>query len=274
MSPRTKREVLEAIVVRYRKATRKTKTAILNEFCETCGYHRKHAVRLIATFRRFSKPAGRKRGRQPIYRPEEILQPLKRIWKQAYMPCSKRLKVAIPLWLPGYAKRYGALPLPVINALLRMSPATLDRMLKPVRATYRLHGRATTKPGTLLKKHIPVKVDQWDEKRPGFLEIDSVSHCGGSTEGVYASTLDCVDIATTWTEQRAVWGKGYQPVIEQIGDIEQSLPFPLLGVDSDNGSEFLNYHLLRYLTERKQPIQFTRSREYKKDDNAHVEQKN
>jgi hypothetical protein len=190
------------------------------------------------------------------------------------MPCSKRLKAVIPLWLPGYAKKYGPLPLPVINALLRISPATLDRMLKPVRTKYRLHGRATTKPGTLLKKHIPVKVDQWDEKRPGFLEVDSVSHCGGSTEGVYASTIDCVDIATTWTEQRAVWGKGYQPVIEQIGDIENFLPFPLIGFDSDNGGEFLNYHLLRYLTERKQPIQFTRSREYKKDDNAHVEQKN
>lgn len=274
MSPRSKREVLEAIVIRYRNATRTIKTAILNEFCETCGYHRKHAVRLLATFRRFRKPAVRKRGREPIYRPEELLIPLKRIWRQAYMPCSKRLKAVIPIWLRGYAKRYGPLPLPMLNALLRISPATMDRMLKPVRATYRLHGRATTKPGTLLKKHIPVKVDQWDEKRPGFLEVDSVSHCGGSTEGVYASTLDCVDIATTWTEQRAVWGKGYQPVIEQIGDIESSLPFPLLGVDSDNGGEFLNYHLLRYLTERKEPIQFTRSREYKKDDNAHVEQKN
>ncbi len=191
------------------------------------------------------------------------------------MPCSKRLKAIIPLWLPGYAKKYGPLPLPAVNALLRISPATLDRMLKPIRAKHRLHGRATTKPGTLLKKHIPVKVDQWDEKRPGFLEADSVSHCGASTEGVYASTIDCVDIATTWTEQRAVWGKGYKPVIEQVQNIEQALPFPLLGFDSDNGGEFLNYHLLRYLTEnRKHPIQFTRSREYKKDDNAHVEQKN
>jgi len=274
MSPRSKREVLEAIVVRYRKAARAVKTAILSEFCETCGYHRKHAVRLLATFRRFNKPVVRKRGRAPIYRPEELLLPLKRIWKYAYMPCSKRLKAVIPIWLPGYAKRHGSLPLPVVKALLRISPATMDRMLRPVRASHRLHGRATTKPGTLLKKHIPVKVDQWDEKRPGFLEVDSVSHCGSSTEGVYASTIDCVDIATTWTEQRAVWGKGYQPVIEQIGDIEKSLPFPLLGVDSDNGGEFLNYHLLRHLTERERPIQFTRSREYKKDDNAHVEQKN
>jgi 5S rRNA maturation endonuclease (ribonuclease M5) len=275
MSPRSKREYLEAIVVRYRKAARQAKTAILNEFCSTCGYHRKHAVRLLNAFQRFVKPKQRQRGRARSYRPEELLLTLKRIWKTAYMPCSKRLKAGIPVWLPGYAKTYGPLPLPVVKALLRISPATIDRMLKPVRAKYRLQGRATTKPGTLIKQHIPVKVNQWDEKRPGFLEADSVSHCGASTEGVYASTIDCVDIATTWTEQRAVWGKGYQSVIEQIQDIEQSLPFPLLGFDSDNGGEFLNYHLLRYLTEgRTQPIQFTRSREYKKDDNAHVEQKN
>ena len=275
MSPRSKREYLEAIVVRYRKAARQVKTAILNEFCSTCGYHRKHAVRLLNTFQRFLKPKNRRRGREPIYRTEVLLLPLKRIWKTAYMPCSKRLKAIIPVWLPGYAKTYGPLPLPVVKALLRISPATIDRMLKPVRAKYQLHGRATTKPGTLIKQHIPVKVNQWDEKRPGFLEADSVSHCGASTEGVYASTIDCVDIATTWTEQRAVWGKGYQPVIEQIQDIERSLPFPLLGFDSDNGGEFLNHHLFRYLTEgRKHPIQFTRSREYKKDDNAHVEQKN
>jgi len=275
MSPRSKREYLEAIIVRYRKAARQVKTAILNEFCSTCGYHRKHAVRLLNTFQRFLKPKKRRRGREPIYRTEVLLLPLKRIWKTAYMPCSKRLKAIIPVWLPGYAKTYGPLPLPVVKALLRISPATIDRMLKPVRAKYQLHGRATTKPGTLIKQHIPVKVNQWDEKRPGFLEADSVSHCGASTEGVYASTIDCVDIATAWTEQRAVWGKGYQPVIEQVQDIERSLPFPLLGFDSDNGGEFLNYHLLRYLTEgRMQPIQFTRSREYKKDDNAHVEQKN
>ncbi|MDH4163348.1 MAG: integrase [Nitrospirota bacterium] len=275
MSPRSKREYLDAIVVRYRRAARKVKTAILSEFCTTCNYHRKHALRLLSTAQRFQKPKKQPRGRKPVYRSSELLVPLTRIWKAAYMPCSKRLTSIIPFWLPGYAKTYGPLPLPVVKALLRISPTTIDRMLKPVRAKHQFHGRATTKPGTLLKQHIPVKVNQWDEKRPGFLEADSVAHCGASTEGVYASTIDCVDIATGWTEQRAVWGKGYQPVIDQIQDIEKSLPFPILGFDSDNGGEFLNYHLLRYLTEgRKHPIQFTRSREYKKDDNAHVEQKN
>ena len=155
-----------------------------------------------------------------------------------------------------------------------ISSTTIGRLLKPVRTQYKKRGRATTKPGTLLRKQIPLKTNQWDETRPGFLEADTVAHCGDSMAGMFAFTVDCVDIATGWTEQRAVWGKGETGVLEQIQHIEQSLPFSLLGFDSDNGSEFLNYHLLRHFTERKKPIQFTRSRAYHKDDNAHVEQKN
>jgi hypothetical protein len=204
-----------------------------------------------------------------------LLIPLKRIWKTANLPCSKRLKAIIPEWLPGYIKSYGPISQETAAALLRISPASIDRILNPVRAKYTKYGRATTKPGTLLRKHIPVKTNQWDESRPGFLEADTVAHCGSSTEGMYANTIDCVDIATGWTEQRAVWGKNYQDVIDQIKDIEQSLPFPIRGFDADNGSEFLNHHLLRYLTENRiRPVQFTRSRAYKKDDNAHIEQKN
>jgi hypothetical protein len=275
MSPRSKREYLAAIVKRYRAASRTIKTAILNEFCSTCGYHRKHALRLLRTFRRFTHKTPAKRGRKPVYDPEMLLVPLTRIWKTANLPCSKRLRAIISLWLPGYIKSYGPISQEVAGALLRISPSSIDRILNPVRAQYTKHGRATTKPGTLLRRHIPVKTNQWDESRPGFLEADTVAHCGGSTEGIYANTLDCVDIATGWTEQRAVWGKNYQDVIDQIKDIEQSLPFPILGFDADNGSEFLNYHLLRYLTENRiRPVQFTRSRAYKKDDNAHIEQKN
>jgi hypothetical protein len=125
-----------------------------------------------------------------------------------------------------------------------------------------------------LRKHIPIKTNQWNEACPGFLEADTVAHCGESLAGMFAYTIDCVDIATGWTEQRAVWGKGQTGVLEQIHHIEQSLPFLLLGFDCNNGSEFLNHHLLRHFTERKQPVQFTRSRAYHKDDNAHVEQKN
>jgi hypothetical protein len=275
MSPRSKREYLAAIVKRYRAAARSVKTVILNEFCSTCGYHRKHALRLIRTFRRFNIKSPVKRGRRPVYDPELLRVPLKRIWKAANLPCSKRLKAIIALWLPGYIKTYGPIPEKTAVALLRISAPTIDRILKPVRAVYVGHGRSTTKPGTLLKRHIPVKVNQWDESKPGFLEADTVAHCGSSTDGMFVNTIDCVDIATGWTEQRAVWGKNHQDVITQIKDIERCLPFPILGFDVDNGSEFLNHHLLRYLTEnRVRPVQFTRSRAYHKDDNAHVEQKN
>jgi hypothetical protein len=176
--------------------------------------------------------------------------------------------------MPGYAKEYGALELNIIKLLYRMSAATIDRILEPLRFKYRGRGRSTTKPGTLLRKQIPIKTNQWDETKPGFVETDTVAHCGDSTEGVYANTVDLVDIATGWNEQRAVWGKGETEVLEQLKDIEEVLPFPLLGFDCDNGNEFINHHLIRHFAVRKEPVQFTRSRPYHKDDNAHVEQKN
>ncbi len=274
MSSTSKREYLEAIYLRYRRSSRKNKAVILDEFCAACGYHRKHAIRLLKKFTRFIKQPKNKRGRLPLYNHCAIVKPLKQIWLSANLPCSKRLKAVLPLWLPGYVQEYGDLPIQVIEALLSMSPATIDRLLKPVRVKYKGRGRTTTKPGTLLRKQIPIKTNQWDESRPGFLEADTVAHCGTSMAGMFAFTIDCVDIATGWTEQRAVWGKGETEVLTQLKDIEVSLPFPLLGFDCDNGSEFLNYHLLRHFTERKQPVQFTRSRAYHKDDNAHVEQKN
>ena len=178
------------------------------------------------------------------------------------------------MWLPAYAQEFGGLSLDVVKALRSISAPTIDRLLKPVRVKYRGRGRSTTKPGTLLRKQIPIKTNQWDESRPGFLEADTVAHCGDSLLGMFVYTIDFVDIATGWSEQRAVWGKGETDVLKQIRDVENLLPFPLLGFDSDNGSEFLNWHLLRHFTQRKRPIQFTRSRPYHKDDNAHVEQKN
>lgn len=274
MSPRSKREYLEAVYLRYKRAALKEKTAILDEFCQNCGYHRKHAIRVLNNFKRFTKPKPRKRGKPSVYNKPSVLEPLKRIWLVANLPCSKRLKVILPLWLKSYAEEFGGLSLDVVKALLRISAPTIDRILKPVRATYRGRGRSTTKPGTLLKKQIPIKTDQWDETRPGFLEADTVAHCGESLLGDFAYTIDFVDIATGWTEQRAVWQKGEVGVVEQIKNVESSLPFPLLGFDSDNGSEFLNYHLVRHFAQRANPVQFTRSRPYHKDDNAHVEQKN
>jgi hypothetical protein len=252
----------------------KQKTLILDEFCLNCGYHRKHAIRLLNHFRRFTKPKPKKRGKPPKYHQPALLHPLKKIWLAANLPCSKRLKAILPLWLPAYVKLFGSLPHEVIQSLRRISPATLDRLLEPDRIKYRGRGRTTTKPGTLLRKQIPIKTNQWDQTRPGFLEADTIAHCGESLLGQFVYTIDTVDIATGWTEQRAVWGKGETDVLRQIQDIEDSLPFPLLGFDCDNGSEFLNWHLMRHFSQREKPVQFTRSRPYHKDDNAHVEQKN
>src|SRR5512136_2040373 len=274
MSPRSKKEYIETVFLRYKKATRPQKKVILDEFCRTLGYHRKHAIRVLRNFKRFTTPKPKQRGRRPLYKQEDILKPLKQIWLAANLPCSKRLKAILPLWLPGYVHLFGALPPMVAEALVKISPATIDRLLKPARIHYTKRGRSTTKPGTLLRKQIPIQTNQWDESKPGFLEADTVAHCGESLLGMFAYTIDCVDIATGWTEQRAVWGKGETGVLQQIKDIEKMLPFPLLGFDCDNGSEFLNYHLLKHLTQRKNPVQFTRSRAYHKDDNAHVEQKN
>jgi len=274
MSPRSKHEYLEAIHLRYKRAGLKEKTAILNEFCSNCGYHRKHAIRVLNNFKRFIKPKPKRRGKPSKYNKPLILEPLKRIWLTANLPCSKRLKVILPLWLKSYAEEFGGLSLGVVKALLKISAPTIDRLLKPTRVKYRHRGRATTKPGTLLRKQIPIKTGQWDEKRPGFLEADTVAHCGESLLGDFAYTIDFVDIATGWTEQRAVWQKGEVGVVEQIKNMESNLPFPLLGFDSDNGSEFLNYHLVRHFAQRDKPVQFTRSRPYHKDDNAHAEQKN
>ena len=199
-------ECVESIYLRYKRATRKEKTSILNEFCATCGYHRKHAIRLLRKFKRFTKPKPKRRGAPSVYNKPSITEPLKRIWLAANLPCSKRLKVIISLWMPGYAKEYGALPLDVIKALHRISPPTIDRLLKPLRVKYRLKGRCTTKPGTLLRKQIPIKTNQWNEFKPGFVEADTVAHCGEKIEGDYANTVDLVDIATGWTEQGAAWG--------------------------------------------------------------------
>ena len=274
MSPRSKKEYVETIFLRYKQATREQKTLILDEFCATSGYHRKHAIRLLRNYKRFQKPKPKKRGRAPLYAQPPILKVLKKIWLGANLPCSKRLKAIIPLWLPGYVQSFGNLPPNTAQALLKISPPTIDRLLLPTRLHYKKRGRATTKPGTLLRNQIPIKLNQWDESRPGFLEADTVAHCGTSLLGMFTYTLDCTDIATGWTEQRAVWGKGETGILQQIRHIEKSLPFPLLGFDSDNGGEFLNHHLLRHFTQRKEPIQFTRSRSYHKEDNAHIEQKN
>jgi hypothetical protein len=259
---------------RYAEGTREEKRQILDEFCKSSQYHRKSAIRLL---NKQPKPGGgrRRSGRKKQYVPEKLQEPLVRIWLATDQMCGKRLRSALPLWLPHYERHYTPLEASTKKQLLEMSPATIDRMLKPLRVNYK-RGMGGTKPGSLLRTQIPIKTDQWDEERPGFVEADTVAHCGVSLKDDFVWSLTMTDIASCWTENRATWGKGSAGVLQQIQSIEKSLPFDLLGFDSDNGCEFLNYHLLRYFQEHpgKNKIQFTRSRPYKKNDNAHVEQKN
>ena len=209
---------------------------------------------------------------EKIYDDPLVEQVLKELWRKTNLPCAKRLVAIIPLWLPHYDSY--VLEQEVTDKLLSISAATIDRILKPFRARYGKFGFATTKPGSIIKKHIPVKTNQWDESVPGFLEADTVAHCGNSTAGQFVYTVNCVDIASGWTEQRAVWGKGQYGVLQAIENIEQALPFAIKGFDCDNGAEFLNWHLIPYLTQRKNSVQMTRARAYHKNDNAHIENKN
>jgi hypothetical protein len=267
MSLQSRRECLERIRDRYARAGRQYKSKILDEFCQTCGYDRKYAIKLL---RGPVRKRRRRPGPKPRYGPQERAV-LAEIWRRSEYLCSKRLKAALPLWLPWYQRRYGRLPRRVRANLRAISAATIDRLLAPRRVQ---RGRALTRPGSLLRTQIPIRTDTWDITQPGFLEADSVAHCGQSMAGSFIWSITYTDICTGWTVLRAVWNRGAHEVLQRTREVEQRLPFPIRGFDCDNGSEFLNWHLVRYFTQRKRPVRFTRSRAYHKDDNAHVEQKN
>jgi Integrase core domain len=269
MSGKSKWDYLKAIYFRYRKASKPLRSRILDEFCQICR-NRKYAIRLL------NGPAPQKtntptsQSRRPTYE-AKVIWALTAIWQAAGYPCSARLKALLPLWLP-WAIKHLTLSTQVQKQLLTISPATIDRRLgvKKRQLKKRLYGR--TKPGTLLKHHIPIKTDSWNVQTPGFTEIDLVSHSGNSASGDFLYLLNVTDIHSTWVETRAVMGKSQIGVLDAMKDIQQALPFKLLGIDSDNGSEFINYHLKTFCDQNQ--IQFTRGRPYKKDDNAHIEQKN
>jgi len=271
MSRSEKRVYLEAIRRRYRRANVLKKTQILDEFCAVCRYNRKYAIRILG---KRPKTHRAKPGRQSRYNTDKIISPLKMIWLASNQMCSKKLKVILREWLPHYEKENGLLDDVTRGQLYAISAATIDRVLKPMRVAYPHKGLSGTRPGRLLKNQIPIKTDNWDVTQPGFLEADTVAHCGNSLAGSFVWSLTLTDILTTWTECRATWNKGATGVLAKIKDVEQTLPFDILGYDCDNGTEFLNHHLIKYLHKREKPVQFTRSRAYHKNDNAHVEQKN
>jgi hypothetical protein len=264
-------EYAEAVRGRYLRATKKAKTEILNEFVATTGMHRKSVIRLLN--RRGRSPGKEKRGRPRLYG-LEVMAALKVVWEASDCLCSKRLQPFLPE-LAGILKRCGELTMTgeIEAQLCQMSPSTIDRLLRRWRVSGTRRGLSTTKPGTLLKNSIPIRTfSEWNENKPGFVEADLVAHCGESTEGFYLTTLSTVDVATGWCEPVAVWGKGQDRVGGAVYDVRKQLPMPILGLDSDNGSEFINQSLYDYC--QRNGIIFTRSRPYKKNDSCHVEQKN
>lgn len=263
-------EYLRAIYGRYRLAGRPGKNVILSEFCANTGYHRKYAIRLLNGPRPEKRPKPRERRRRWSYS-AETLTILTAVWAAAGCPWSVRLKALLPAWMPWIRKRFRLRP-EVEKQLGRISARQMDRRLGAQKRQRRRRIYGRTKPGYLLKHHIAVKTDSWDVRVPGFTEVDLVSHSGNSGAGEFAHTLNVTDIHSTWTESRAVMGRGEEAVRRALNEIKEELPFALLGVDSDNGSEFINWHLKTWCDREK--IQMTRGRPYKKDDNAHVEQKN
>jgi hypothetical protein len=270
---RTDDKYLKQLQIRYRKASKKERTAILDEFVKTTGYHRKHATAVLNGRRdRVQGPIRRPRGK--VYG-ADVARELAHLTDLFDNICSKRLRAALDAELPRLYQA-GVVPLSpeCYEKLMAVSPATIDRLLireQPVIG----RRRGFTKPGTLLKDRIPIRTwADWDEDRPGFSEIDLVDHSGGLViRGQdHAWTLCFTDIYTTWTESIAVRNKAQIHVFAAIQQARQRLPFPLLGIDSDNGSEFINDQLFRYC--RQEQITFTRGRAGRKNDNAYVEQKN
>src|SRR5215471_5490617 len=269
MSQITRQEVLAQKRLRYVRAGREHKKKILDELIELFGYHRKAAIRALR-----AQPKAKAAfiiGRPKEYDPDKLLAPLKAIWLQALQPCSVRLKAALPEWVPAYEQDHRKLDCDIRESLLAASRATLDRLLRPARIEHRR--RATTRPGTVLRQEIAIRTE-WTEKAPGYLEVDTVALCGGTLDDRHAWMFDGVDIHTSWNEMRALPNRSEAATVLQIGDVEKSLPFPLCGLDSDNGGEFINHNLQRYLQRREKPVGFTRTRPYRKNDNAHIEQKN
>jgi len=271
LSKVSKRELTDVVRLRYARANKTQQTKTLDEFVAMTGYNRKYAIHLL-NHPRHSQPQ-KPRPRPRIYT-AELLPPLTFIWEVCGHICSLQLQPFL-LEMAAVLERLGHLHLceKERQLLAQISRSTIDRLLAPTRKRQLPHGRSTTKPGTLLKKAIPIRTfADWDDARPGFLELDLVAHCGETTSGDYLSTLDTVDIATCWSECIVPANRGQHAVCAALEELRQRLPFPLLGIDSDNDASFINAHLFRYCQEKK--LTFTRSRPYKKNDQAHVEQKN
>lgn len=279
-----RRAVTKEYAARYRKASRKEKVRMLAEFVGSTGYNRVYGARLLrghgarvqvkARVLLEGDARARGKGGRPREYGPEVARVLQQVWETLDYICGKRLAAVLPEVLARLVE-WGELQLEpdIYEKLVRASASTIDRLLAAERRKYTLKSRSRTKPGTLLKHQIPVRTfSQWDDASPGFLEVDLVGHDGGSTAGDYCQTLDATDVATGWSEQVAVRNKAQSHVFEALRLVRKRLPFELRGLDSDNGSEFINDQLVRYCNQ--EGITFTRSRAHRKNDGCYVEQKN
>jgi hypothetical protein len=286
LSMQTKKELTEEVSKRYQKAGKKEKSKILDDFVKNTNYNRKYALHILANWGKTTtvllgtktvklKAGTRKRrkggGRKPIYTGEFIIV-LRKIWAFFWYRCGKIFAPFIRENIQFIETPFRITP-EIKELLLKVSPSTIDRVLREDKKKLALKGKSGTKPGKLLKKHIPIRTYYADaDKKPGFFEFDTVHHCGTSESGEFCLTLTATDVYSGWVELRPTLNKANKWIFEALTDIKASLPFPLRGMDSDNGQEFINYAVLKWCKEHN--IQFTRTRPYRKNDNCYVEQKN
>jgi len=271
MSIQTRKEYLARVKTRYLKADKRGKSGMLKEFVKNTGYHAKYAVRILAAGHEYkSKCINRKI--HCLYDNSDIYW-LKKIWEIMDYPCGQRLAPQLPEIISKLI-RFKELAIPKCSQekLKNIGSSTIDERLKRFRSEARRKINSTTRPGSLIKKQIPIRTVSWNEKRIGCCELDTVAHCGDNAAGEFIVSLDLTDILTGWTETEAVLGKAQSRIIAGLNNIKERLPFPLNAIDPDNGSEFINWQLFQFCLERK--IEFTRGRPYAKNDNAHIEQKN
>ena len=274
MSHITKKEFLENCRLRYPNRNRAGRSAMIDEIIDAFGWSRKHAIKALNSQVTLGSQ-GKKRGSKLTHGEAEraiIVQ----IWKHSEQPCGVRLKATLPLWLSSYERHQGDMGAALRTRILGYSARTLERITQPHRATSdaRWKGRKTGRASNRIKKFVPIRCGPQAFDEPGWMEADTVSHGGGSSSGAFLWSLTLTDFHSGWTELAALWGNSGGEVRVGLERIEKRMPFPMLGFDCDNGSEFLNEILEDYLLKRKRSIEWTRSRAYKKNDQAHVEQKN
>lgn len=259
---------------RYRRYSgKRARSSLITEFCKVTGHERKYAIKLLRRQRGPGRKGTKKRGVGKIY-DSEVVKVLFEIWRHSEQPCGKRLKPMIAIWMPFY-ERHNAKPSEETKTKVRqISASQIDRVLAPKKIGTSRRKPRTPKANSAVKALVPIRAESWDARELGWFEADTVAHCGGNMKDSFIWSLTMTDIYSGWTEVRPCWNRGQYSVCEAFTRMEEVLPFAILGVDTDNGGEFLNHHLHAHFTGREDPVEMTRSRPYRKNDQAHVEQKN